>query len=1337
MRRIIKNILLTVLLLSIGVGLKTLDSSAQSNNKDNFENSVEKLSDSSTDRFISGSKEDSSTEETVKNESNQTSESNIEEKETIVESTESVESSESTSTEETTDSKIVQPKISSGSLKRELPALQKELVPSSVPQLSAIKFIDTVGLYLSGAALDNQGAVWMWGYNSCGLQGVNMPEKVNGRDRYQGGMKRVPYFIENNISISKIWGSYHTMYALSKSGKLYAWGRGYEGQIGNGTSYDPGLNNLTPKEVDFPTNEKIVELYPGTEAAHCIYATTESGNVYAWGYRDGGRIPFLTGIYVTKPTKIPELSDLNKSDKFISMSMGNSHGIIATTSGKVYTFGTNVYGERGTSDTTISQQLSELTYFSSNNLTPVEVSADMNNSFILTDAGEIYQFGQLYFETTAGNQYRTPRKVQIDATSAEYEPFFRSITGGKFASHALDQYGRTWIWGKNNYYQFGTDGPLYGTQPTTTKYDYKIPSKGKLDTYLSLATQIPQNLGDGDTQYNQTVPKAPVFSKVTYNGRIGFQLTGYQNQGMWSDIDDATYKKHPTIYDKKYYKTKGTKGSVSDNAPSLDSMRKAHEKVYMINESGDKLVYVVRKDGTNTISGNFYVAKDSYTGSWFVNNQTSTSLPTNVTEETDVPVVKEEEKNWIELVTGGEKNDFTGTQSVEPPGMTSMASYQSSMQFLDSSGNLYKTSLDGSGTIAWGWDYDPVYDWYGGTGIYGTDGKVTSSHATDGIFDNYCYEIMFMRGAPRIIPGSINLDAPLEKHYTSQKSSEKLKIEVGLGSAFFSSQLNLTIEPELQEAKYLIMPYNSNDDNSKIESPSEEQFNEAYNNATSLGYNAIDLADKNGWKGTKQKLNEDEVKLIDESVEIKDNCIVWVLVKTNYYGAEPTVTKRIIFDNFYTDANILQQGVDHDNLNNVLYKPTDKKVTKVTEDGIEKLVGFPLDIKGNIIGTPDSPPKFKYDKVKIESLTDSEWTGIFADENFITEQINNQRTQILSKTKKDFVDSGNTWDSEVENKVISWINSWIEDWVKDEWLPKYKSSWMFYTPQSSLKNYNLNGIDSPNNDDLTSVEGDLAVCDEYVHSFHYKKDINAFAELHYLGVDDVGEKLDPFKMESEEVLRGVTYKRMPPTNLIIDEVEYNVSQYKSTNGKPATSFPIDVSGANNIDADGAMSFKVADDTEEMTVNIIYKAFTSVKLHARQIIQNPSSSVKRPSNGFMMLNNVKLPNFDQKISTKNIATHSGDINKSIPFSTYTVSLEKSYKGIAVGLITPQYYDYVGFVLSETESGQDISNLVKSSDIHLNCGEVTEYWLTIYLEPMTTINDYAWDQKTNDLGVIKIP
>ncbi|GCF93871.1 hypothetical protein NRIC_17620 [Enterococcus florum] len=1199
------------------------------------------------------------------------------------------------------------------------------------PELaSAIRFKGIANNEASGAAIDYQGYVWTWGHNANGKLGAGVAEEA----RYFGGMKRLPFFVDNDIKVKEIVTSYRAFFALTEDGKIYAWGNGARGKMGNNSLADAH----SPVKVQIPETEKVIAVESGDDTSNdAVFAVTESGKVYAWGIGGlayGRRLIPISGLPNDNPVpmEVPALTALVESEGFKEIAMGYHH-VLFQTEENLYSWGMSTYGVlgrgAGAPDTLTP---TKIPFFEGKEILDIDV--DYYTNLVLTSENEIYRWGSIAgklgsYHTTVNS----PELTEIDTNLVSYVPTMTQVQASRYGGSAVDHHGRIWVFGYNVHYNFLTDGQLFGTASAASPYDFTQPSRGKLNQYLSKFTQLPRTMGDGDTESalwgaaEKPGVKSPVFTDVlnsSLNARTSITLDNYRNYGNWSELDG----KHPTIYDKKYYQTVGTIGTVTTN--NAAGKRAAHSRVYLIDEEGNKLVYVVHrsKNLANAISGNYYIASDNYTGDWFVDNRTTTDLPAGVTEKTSVPAIKESERSWIELSTGGEPNDFTGKQHAvtEVPFVDQLSLYESTATILDSAGNIYKQTFNGSGNIAWGWDYVAAYD-------HESNGNPT----VNGLYDSYCYELMFMRGAPRATPGDIKISAPMEKHYKSQNASENVKIEVGLGSAYHSPQLNLTIEPELKDARYVVMPYDSDDPNSAIVSPTEDEFNAAYTAASTLGYTAFDLAEENGWKGIKQGIGQPEVKLTDESITIEDNCIVWVLVKTDYYQAEPVNIQRKVFDNFYTDATIKHQGVEHDKTSNILYKATDKNVTKVTNDGIAKLVGFPLDKNGKIIGTPTAPPTFGYDKAKVAKLSDAEWSAIFDTTDVKDELVTKHRQDLVAKTKKDFEDSGNTWTQAIEDRIVAWINTWIEEWVEDEWLPKYKAAWEFYTPQAAEKTYELNGVaDATNNDNLEADEGELAVCENYTHSFHYQKKDEAYAKVHYLGVDDEGEKLDPFKMASEDVLRDVSYKRIPP-DLLVDSVEYTPDQYKQTNGTPATTFPINVTGATDIGTNGDLTFKVPASTAEITVNVIYKAFTSIQLHVRQVIQNPNSSVKKPSNGFMSLDNVKLPSYDQMVTRKNITTHSGDINKTVPYNEYTVSLEKGYKGIKVNWITPQYYEYIGFVLSEAESGQDITNLNNSKNIHLDCDGTEEYWLTIYLEPDTTINDYAWDQKTNDFGKIKVP
>ena len=54
------------------------------------------------------------------------------------------------------------------------------------------------------------------------------------------------YFVENNINVVDISGTYQTRMAFDDAGNVYAWGRGYYGEMGAGVRRD---NNPIPSLV--------------------------------------------------------------------------------------------------------------------------------------------------------------------------------------------------------------------------------------------------------------------------------------------------------------------------------------------------------------------------------------------------------------------------------------------------------------------------------------------------------------------------------------------------------------------------------------------------------------------------------------------------------------------------------------------------------------------------------------------------------------------------------------------------------------------------------------------------------------------------------------------------------------------------------------------------------------------------------------------------------------------------------------------------------------------------------------------------------------------------------
>eukprot|EP00026_Physarum_polycephalum_P003548 Phypoly_transcript_03561.p1 GENE.Phypoly_transcript_03561~~Phypoly_transcript_03561.p1 ORF type:complete len:607 (-),score=131.38 Phypoly_transcript_03561:534-2354(-) len=125
-------------------------------------------------------------------------------------------------------------------------------------------------------ALSDDGTVYAWGLNNNGQLGINSTID-------QGAPTEVEGLKGKNI-IDITGGMHHTV-ALGADGKVYTFGRGDYGQLGNGTT----TGSKIPIEVPFFSSlgDKVVHI--GTGDNHCT-AVTESGAVYAWGFGESGQI---------------------------------------------------------------------------------------------------------------------------------------------------------------------------------------------------------------------------------------------------------------------------------------------------------------------------------------------------------------------------------------------------------------------------------------------------------------------------------------------------------------------------------------------------------------------------------------------------------------------------------------------------------------------------------------------------------------------------------------------------------------------------------------------------------------------------------------------------------------------------------------------------------------------------------------------------------------------------------------------------------------------------------------------------------------------------------------
>jgi alpha-tubulin suppressor-like RCC1 family protein len=222
-----------------------------------------------------------------------------------------------------------------------------------------------------------------------------------------------PVLIPNltNIKIVQIaCGMFHSL-ALSLSGDLYAWGMGFEGQLGITGKYKVASS---PRYLNFFYRKPVKFIACGHNYSLCI---TNDSRLWGWGENKLGQLGLGKIQIVEKPTHI-ELFDLpsnqegcNQTESYISgvyerpysgkplsacyVSAGYAHTAIVTDEGFLLTCGLNIYGQLGLGNTTstFEPKLIEKDINGDYMGKVLKVSCSVNGSFIITEEGKLYSCG--------------------------------------------------------------------------------------------------------------------------------------------------------------------------------------------------------------------------------------------------------------------------------------------------------------------------------------------------------------------------------------------------------------------------------------------------------------------------------------------------------------------------------------------------------------------------------------------------------------------------------------------------------------------------------------------------------------------------------------------------------------------------------------------------------------------------------------------------------------------------------------------------------------------------------------------------------------------------------
>ncbi|KAJ7230705.1 regulator of chromosome condensation 1/beta-lactamase-inhibitor protein II [Mycena pura] len=215
----------------------------------------------------------------------------------------------------------------------------KRLTAAELGALATTKFVHAACGRNHTLLVGSDGQLWSAGINNLGQCGHPVSPEVPA-------FKSVPVVSDTGVKerVVKATAGVTFSAVLTESGKVYTFGSGEKGQLGNGKT---GERIITGNKIAFdivsqPTvvegleNKKIVQISAGQQ--HCI-ALESTGLVYVWGYGGYCRLGLGTQADELKPKMVPNFAGNNELLMGAFVTAGPSNSVVVDRQGMYWMTG--------------------------------------------------------------------------------------------------------------------------------------------------------------------------------------------------------------------------------------------------------------------------------------------------------------------------------------------------------------------------------------------------------------------------------------------------------------------------------------------------------------------------------------------------------------------------------------------------------------------------------------------------------------------------------------------------------------------------------------------------------------------------------------------------------------------------------------------------------------------------------------------------------------------------------------------------------------------------------------------------------------------------------------
>jgi alpha-tubulin suppressor-like RCC1 family protein len=259
--------------------------------------------------------------------------------------------------------------------------------------LVPVRFTQVAAGNGNGYGLTDDGTVYSWGGNTYGQLGNGSATSSN----VPVAMDGTPW---KGKTITQIASGGTTAYALTNDGKVYAWGDGQNGQLGDGLS---GAGNCSTKYCS--TTPMQISALDGKQIRQVVgtnnngYALADDGTVYSWGgntFSQLGTSALTTGYQPPAPVVYGAFPWTAPTTKIVQIATGGNSAFALGADGTVYAWGSGTNGALGNGTTAASKNPVVVSGASSWTVPAtriVQIAAGNYGGYALGTDGTVYAWG--------------------------------------------------------------------------------------------------------------------------------------------------------------------------------------------------------------------------------------------------------------------------------------------------------------------------------------------------------------------------------------------------------------------------------------------------------------------------------------------------------------------------------------------------------------------------------------------------------------------------------------------------------------------------------------------------------------------------------------------------------------------------------------------------------------------------------------------------------------------------------------------------------------------------------------------------------------------------------